>query len=153
MGSRRGCEPIVKMFPPIEDLVPHGAPIRVLEELLAYEAGKATCRMTVRADTPWVRDGAMESVVTLEIMAQAVAACLGYEAFLDGDGVRVGMLVGVRKMELFESSITVGSILDVVVARQRGTDDMSTFLGHVFVADRMVAQANMTLFHTEKPPA
>lgn len=139
-------------FPRIEDLVPHGEPIRVLEALVAYGDGQATCQMTVRPDTPWVHDGAMDAVATLEIMAQAVAACLGYEAFLDGDGVRVGMLVGVRKMTLQEPSIAVGSTLDVIVTRIRGTQDVSTFQGEVRVGERAIAGANMTLFHTEKPP-
>ena len=139
-------------YPAIEDLVPHGLPIRMLEELVDYRDGSATCRMTVRPDTPLVRDGRLSSVVTLEIMAQAVAACLGYEAFLDGDGVRVGMLVGVRKMTLHEPWITVGADLHATVTRMRGTSDVSTFEGMARVDETRIASANMTLFHAEKPP-
>lgn len=139
-------------YPSIEDLVPHGLPIRMLEELVEYHEGSATCRMTVRMDTPLVQDAGLSSVVTLEILAQAVAACLGYEAFLDGDGVRVGMLVGVRKMELHEPWIPVGAELRVTVTRLRGTSDVSTFEGVARVGEQRIATANMTLFHAEKPP-
>jgi predicted hotdog family 3-hydroxylacyl-ACP dehydratase len=85
-------------------------------------------------------------------MAQAVAACLGYEAFRGGEGVRVGMLIGVRKMQLSPAPIPVGSELAITVERTRGNDDVSTFEGVTRLHGRDLATAQMTLFHAEKPP-
>ena len=140
-------------YPPIEDLVPHGFPIRGLDELVEWAPGRATCRLVVSSALPFVRDGALPPVALLEYMAQAVAACLGYEAYTGGEGVRVGMLIGVRKMNVSATAIPVGSALSITVERTRGNDDVSTFEGVTRLDGATVATAQMTLFHAEKPPA
>lgn len=139
-------------YPPIAELVPHGPPMRVLEELVDWEPGRATCRMTIREGMPFVTEGRLASVVTVEYIAQAVAACLGHEAYVGGEGVRVGMLVGVRKMELLRPWLDVGSELRIDVERVRGNDEVSTFRGEIRVAGEVVVTAMTTLVHAERPP-
>jgi predicted hotdog family 3-hydroxylacyl-ACP dehydratase len=92
-------------------------------------------------------------VALLEYMAQAVAACLGYEAYTVGEGLRVGMLIGVRRMQLRAAPIPVGTELAITVERTRGNDDVSTFEGITRLGPAEVATAQMTLFHAEKPPS
>lgn len=139
-------------YPPIEDLVPHGAPIRMVDSLDAWETGFARCSMLVRDTTPFVRDGELNTLLTIEHMAQSVAACLGYEAFQVGTGVRVGMIIASRSFELFRPVVHVGELLTIEVTRQRGNADLSHFLGEVHVGDELIAKAHMTLIHAEKPP-
>lgn len=139
-------------YPPITDLVPHGEPMLMLEEMVAWEPGVAECRMTVRQHGPFVVEGQVDSVVTLEIMAQAVAACLGYEAFIGGEGVRVGMIVGCRSMELARAAIPVGAQLRVHARRLRGNETVSNFVCEVVDGDGPIASAQMTLFHADAPP-
>ncbi|MCA9709624.1 MAG: hypothetical protein KDK70_27545 [Myxococcales bacterium] len=139
-------------YPPIAELVPHGPPMRVLEELVEWAPGRAVCRLTVREGMPLVEGGRLATVATLEHIAQAVAACLGHEAYMGGEGVRVGMLVGVRKMELLRPWIAVGTELRVSVERLRGNDEVSTFRGEVTAEGELVATALTTLFHAERPP-
>ncbi|MEM9457080.1 MAG: hypothetical protein AAGF11_23080 [Myxococcota bacterium] len=140
-------------YPPIAELVPHGPPMRVLEELVDWEPGRATCRMTIRQSMPFVTEGRLATVATVEYIAQAVAACLGHEAYVGGEGVRVGMLVGVRKMELHRPWLDVGSELRIDVERVRGNDEVSTFRGEIRVAGEVVVTAMTTLVHAEQPPA
>jgi len=124
----------------------------MLEALQAFAPGTATCSMVVREETPFVAGGRLATVTTLEIMAQAVAACLGYEAFLQGAGIRVGMLVGVRTMQLHMPWLSVGDRLEITVTRTRGTDEVSTFEGTTHCEGRLASEASMTLFHAQKPP-
>ena len=140
-------------FPPIEDLVPHSAPTIAIDELVGYSDGKAHARLVVRDDGLLVRDGGADTVVCLEYMAQTVAACLGYAAFLGGIGVRVGMVVACRSFAVTRSRVAVGERLDVRVSRLRATDDISSFEGEVRdERGAIVATATMTLVHAEKPP-
>ncbi len=139
-------------YPPIDDLVPHGPPMRVLEEMLDWAPGRARCRLAVRAHAPFVRAGRVASVVALEYMAQAVAACLGYEAYLSGGRIRVGMIVGVRKMDMLEPHFSVGDEVIVDVSRIRGDDEVSSFNGETKVDGRVVCSAQMTIVHPEQPP-
>lgn len=140
-------------YPPIEDLVPHGLPMRVVEEMVDWEPGRATCRMRLRAHAPLVKDGEVACVLALEYLAQSVAACLGYEAYLGGGRVRVGMIIGVRKMELFRAKIPVGAELRMEVERIRGNEEVSTFRGSAYSDNELVCVAHMTLIHPEQPPA
>lgn len=142
------------VFPPIIDLVPHTPPTLALDELVDWSDGKAHTRATVRSDGLLVRDGVADSVVCLEYMAQTVAACLGYGAFLGGVGVRVGMVVACRKFTIARQGIAVGERLDVRVSRIRATDDISSFDGEVRDERGLpIAMATMTLVHAEKPPS
>jgi len=140
-------------FPPVEDLVPHAAPTLAIDEVIDWSDGKTHVRLVVRDGGLLVRNGGVDTVVTLELMAQAVAACLGYEAFLHGGGVRVGMVVACRKFSIARSRIDVGERLDIHVVRLRGTDDASTFEAEVHDGRGvLVSSAVMTLVHGDRPP-
>lgn len=139
-------------YPPIDDLVPHAPPMRAIEELIDWEPGRARCRMVLRSHSVFARGQKVPTMATLEFLAQSVAACLGYEAFQGGAGVRVGMIVGVRQIDFFTADMNVGDELILDVSRLRGTDDASTFVGEATIEGQVVARAHMTLVHPEKPP-
>lgn len=67
-------------FPAVSELVPHQAPVLALEEVTSWELGHANGKLTIRDSNPFVRDGELNTVMSLEYMAQCVAACLGMEA-------------------------------------------------------------------------
>lgn len=140
-------------YPPIEDLVPHAPPALALDELVECRDGRAHTRLVVRDGGLLVQDGGVDTVVAIEWMAQTVAACLGYEAFLGGVGVRVGMVVASRQFTIVRPRVATGERLDVSARRVRGTDDISSFAGEVRdERGELVASAVMTLVHSEKPP-
>ena len=139
-------------FPAFEDLVPHAEPMVLLDSMVRWEPGEAECALHLREDAPFVADGAVDCLICIEYMAQAVAACLGYEAFRGGDGVRVGMIIACKSFDLHAPSIAVGSDVRVRVKRVRGNEMLSHFNGEVEVDAEVVSSATMTLFHAEKPP-
>ncbi len=139
-------------YPPISELVPHGPPIRALDELLEWEEGRALCRMEVREDSLFVVDGELDTIVTIEHMAQAVATCLGYQAFLGGEGARVGMIIGCRKMTIARPTLAVGDVVSVEAKKLRGNETVSRFGCEVFDDAGVIATADMTLYHAEEPP-
>ena len=140
------------VYPSIEDLVPHGPPIRMLDALEAWEPGFARCSMLLRESTPFVKEGRLSTVLTIEHMAQAVAACLGYEAYQQGSGIRIGMIIASRNFEMDRGELAVGDLLNIEVRRQRGNEDLSHFLGEVHVDGERIAAAHMTVYHAERPP-
>lgn len=140
-------------IPAITELVPHEAPMLALDALTAWQDGRAEAAMTVGGDGLFVRDGAVDTVVALEWMAQAVAACLGMEAFVGGGGVRVGMVIACRQMKVLRPRVQVGERLVVVATRVRGTDSLSHFDGEVRDEfGELVATSTLTLVHGEAPP-
>ncbi len=141
-----------RRLPRAADVVPHAPPILALDELIAWEPGRIEARAVVQETDPFVRDGAADAVAALEYMAQAVAACLGCEAYYAGEGVRVGMVVACREMTLERASFPVGSELLLEARRVRGDADLSHF--ETTARDEsgeVVARATMTLIHARAP--
>ena len=136
------------VFPSIVQLVPHREPMILLDELLDWKRGWARCTFVVRDEARFVEDGILAMPFTIEHMAQSVAVCMGYEAFLDGRGVRVGMIVGCRTFEALAPEAQTGDQL-FVEAQQRGANkSVSGFDCHVSDAEgALLARAALTLYH------
>jgi len=139
-------------YPPIRDLIPHAAPMILIDAMTHWEDGKAEARAQIRELAPFVEDGKVESVVTIEYMAQTVAACLGYQALLGGSGVRVGMIIAVKRFTAHQGPLYVGDKVDIVAKRIRGNDMLSHFDCQVVRAGEPFSEAVLTLYHAEKPP-
>lgn len=58
-------------------VLPHRPPMLLLEELVSADPSRARARVTVRPDSPWVRDGILDRAAFIEIGAQTAAAMLG----------------------------------------------------------------------------
>lgn len=141
-------------FPPVADLVPHSPPTLAIDELVAWQPGRATLRLRVCDDSLLVHAGQVHGVVALEWMAQGIAACLGYEAFRGGGAVRVGMVIACRKMVLVRDSIAVGETLTIEVRCVRSNDSLSTYDATITAeGGAPVAAATITILHAEQPPA
>jgi len=140
-------------LPAVSELVPHQKPVLALEELTSWQVGHAEGRLTIRDDNPLLRDGRVDAVMALEYMAQATAACLGMEAYVEGGGVRVGMVIACRSMKLHRQHLLLGETFTVKADQVRGTDSISHYDGELRDADgALVAECTMTLVHGEKPP-
>lgn len=138
-------------FPSIAQLVPHAEPMVLVDEMTEWVSGAATCTLVVRAHAPLVSDGSLLAPLLIEHMAQTVAACLGYEAFLGGEGARVGMIIACKKFSVHIPVVHVGDALTIRVRRVRGNETLSHFDCHVTRGEAPVATAVLTLFHGEPP--
>ena len=114
---------MTQTFPAITELVPHQAPLLALEEVTSWELGQARGKLTIRDSNPFVHQGELNTVMSLEYMAQCVAACLGMEAYISGVNVRVGMVIACRKMEISQPVLRVGGLATFhATAREKGVD-------------------------------
>lgn len=138
-------------LPPVCQLIPHSEPMILVDRLVAWSAGRASCCLHVRAGAPFVEDGALETPFTLEHMAQSVAVCLGYEAYRGGRETRAGMIVSCRAFEIHSDRVAVGEDLTIDVSRLRSNDSTSHFECVVRTGSGPVASATLTLFHGELP--
>ena len=140
-------------FPAVTELVPHQTPVLALEELTSWQLGHAKGKLTIRASNPLLRDGKLDTVMSLEYMAQCVAACLGMEAYQGGGNVRVGMVIACRTMEIHQPQLLLGESYTVKADCVRGNDSISHYDGEMHASDgTLVANCTMTLVHGEKPP-
>lgn len=140
-------------IPAIEELVPHDRPMLALDRVVGYTPDSVRVELLLREDNLFARDGEVDSVVTLEYMAQAVAACLGMEAYADGAAVRVGMVIACREMQIGRPVMRLGEKIEIEARRVHGTDSLSHFAAEVRGAGgEMIASSTLTLVHGERPP-
>jgi predicted hotdog family 3-hydroxylacyl-ACP dehydratase len=118
----------VSAFPPVEQLLPHRAPLLLLDEVVAWEPGRrVTARHVVRADEPFARGGRVPALVALEYMAQAVGLYAGLQARERGLPVKVGFLVACREMRCDVSFFLGGDELLLDAAHVWGDERLGQF--------------------------
>jgi predicted hotdog family 3-hydroxylacyl-ACP dehydratase len=140
------------VYPAIVDLVPHAGAMVLLDALTEWQSGHARCRATLREHAPFVVAGSVASEVTIEYMAQAVAACLGYEAITSGGGVRVGMIIACKRFEAHADKLHVGDLLEIDVRCIQGNESLSHFDCKVVRAGEVFSEAVLTLYHATSLP-
>ena len=133
-------------FPPLADVLPHKAPMILLDRIDAELTDGLVCSVTLRADSPFVEDGAVPGVVALEYMAQTVAAFAGLRATRESRTVRVGYLIGARTVAFHVESFRAGDALVVRAERTWGDDALGTFDVTVTAGGRLAAEATLSVY-------
>ena len=102
-------------YPPIASLVPHTAPMLLLDRLGEATATTARCEVRVGATLALFlrEDGALPGWVGIELMAQTVAAWSGYQGFLRQEGPQIGLLLGARNYQCHRARLPAGSLLTI----------------------------------------
>jgi predicted hotdog family 3-hydroxylacyl-ACP dehydratase len=121
----RGTE--IEAFVPLEQFMPHRAPMLLIDALVAHDGDDAVCEKTFTERDPFVENGVVSSFVALELFAQAAAAHFGYEGLASGGKVTSGALLGARKIDLSRDSFAVGEKLIIKVKRVMTMPPMAQF--------------------------
>lgn len=151
---------VAPRFPAVRDLLPHEPPLVLLDEVVDRDGDRMVCALTVRADAPFVEPAGVQVVVTLEYMAQTVAAWAGLEGRERGVPVQIGFLIGCREMHLHRSRVAIGTRLTVTSQRVWGDSALGSFQcevvdvqGHVSTALLTVAQVAVDQLPPEMQPS
>ena len=133
-------------FPAIAEVLPHSAPMILLDEIVAFDGASIRCRATIRGDSIFVAAGRVRAVVSLEYMAQAAAAFAGMRGRTIGAPPRVGYVIGAREMTLEVDQFEIGDELIVDAEEVWGDERMSSFRCKVTRDGRCVAEAGLNFY-------
>lgn len=115
-------------MPAIADLLPHAAPMILLDAVLQAGEDYIVCRTGARSDGLFDTDGCVPAFAGIEYMAQAIAAYSGLERQRCGEQVQVGFLLGTRRFESNVANFPVGTQLEVRAEKLiRGNNGMASF--------------------------
>jgi 3-hydroxyacyl-[acyl-carrier-protein] dehydratase len=134
-------------FPiPAGDLIPHRPPMRLIDALTDFREQAGTLKAVVRSDSPLTRkDGTLEEVGLVEMLAQAYAALKGYEDRLGGEAVKRGFLVGVRALST-TGIARVGDHLEIHLKTVAVLDGFAVAEGKVLRGDDVLARGTLKLW-------
>jgi predicted hotdog family 3-hydroxylacyl-ACP dehydratase len=99
----------------IEELLPHGPSMIVIDRLVSSDAARSVARSKVRRTSKFFDGCGVPSWAGIEYMAQTVAARAGFEARLLGNRPRIGFLLGTRSYECVAAEFPLDAELAITV--------------------------------------
>ena len=131
----------------IEDLIPHRDRMKLVDRLQDTDDGSATTLATVTDGWPLCRQGHVETVVMLELIAQSVAVVQGWQDRDTREPGMPGLLVGIRKATLMTSHVPVGTTLTVRVKTLNASRNYAVFAGTVRDDTAVICEAEIQVYH------
>lgn len=132
-----------------EQLIPHRPPMRLVETLIAYAGQEGVVETRVAKDSLLVSaDGRLDEVTLAELLAQAYAVVKGYGDRLDGNPVREGFLVGIKKV-MFERPVFAGDELRIAIRTVAAVDGFAVAEGEVRRGEEQVAHGSLKIWVRE----
>ena len=152
---------------PITDtasLLPHSGRMALIDRITRYGDDFVEAGAQIKPDHILLVGGILPYTAFIELMAQAVGAYAGIQARKNARPVRLGFLLGTRKLEIFAQSVPVGthllatahmSIQDaggmgVFDCELRWTDAPETSSG-TLPSDGILARASLNVYSPEHP--
>jgi predicted hotdog family 3-hydroxylacyl-ACP dehydratase len=134
-------------MPDIRLLVPHSGPMVLLDRVVSAEEESLCAEVRIRKDSLFYAADGVGAWVGLEYMAQAISAYAGYSAWLRGQPVKIGFLLGTRRYECNRPDFRAGALLRIHVRRVFQSEmGLASFQCHIEDMDGEVAKASLTVF-------
>ncbi|WP_028455808.1 ApeP family dehydratase [Chitinilyticum litopenaei] len=140
----------------LAEVLPHAAPMILLDRIVGYDAERLTAELTVPAEGLFndPEHGGVPAWVGIEYMAQAVAAldgCLRRDAGLPP---KIGFLLGTRQYACAVPVFRPGQVLSVnVVEAIRGENGMAVYEARIECETAVFATAKINGFQPADPQA
>lgn len=135
-------------FPPLRDLVPHEPPMLLLDRVNTLSVDAVVCESQVTATWPFAKEGRVDGVVLLELMAQTMAAFVGLERRRRGveGGPRVGYLVGAQGVLFHVPALAVGVTVSTEARMYWHEGPLARFECRVKEGTRALAEGVLTAY-------
>jgi predicted hotdog family 3-hydroxylacyl-ACP dehydratase len=132
---------------PIADLLPHAAPMVLLDCVTACDDDGLTASVTITPGTRFASpDRGVAAHIGVEWMAQACGAFAGLQAKSTGQPVRLGFLLGTRDFTADRAWFATGETLAVSVRRVYLDDGMAVFDCQIDAGETTCARARLTVY-------
>ena len=114
-------------LPEIDFLLPHRPPMILLDNVIERGVNSVTCSVTLHQHSPFIQNGQVRAVMSLEYMAQCVAAFVGWNARDRGEEPKIGYLLGCRDLVLNRDQLFVGEEFMVTTEQVWGNPQLASF--------------------------
>jgi predicted hotdog family 3-hydroxylacyl-ACP dehydratase len=133
----------------IEAMIPHRDRMRLIDAVVAVDDQRAVTAATVTEDWPLYRDGSVDILVTIELVAQTAALLEGWKRLQSGREGTSGWLVGIKTADFCCPRLLVPTMLITEVDRSYALESYAVFSGTVRVGDEVVAAMMIQAFRPE----
>ncbi|MFI5315841.1 MAG: hypothetical protein ACHQ6T_09075 [Myxococcota bacterium] len=134
-------------LPALTALVPHRAPMLLLSRVLSHADGVTVCAVDATgAELFRDADGRVPAWVSLEYMAQCVAAHGGLLDLEPGAEPRPGLLVGAKRVEFHREAFSPDESLEVSARILSRVGKLASLACEVRAGGELVAEGTLSVF-------
>jgi predicted hotdog family 3-hydroxylacyl-ACP dehydratase len=130
----------------INDILYHEEPMILIDRVEAYDDNTVQSSVEITPNSPFLVDDSVPAYVSVEYMAQSIAAYSGIKARNSGGDIKVGYLASARKVDLNVPYFAIGDKLKITVKMIWNESPMAVFDCIVEVRDMVVATARINVF-------
>lgn len=130
----------------INDLLHHRAPMILIDCIDAYDSETVLSSVEIKSDTPFLADNVVPSYVSVEFMAQSVAAFSGIKAKNSGGSPKIGYLASARKVDLNVPYFSIGDKLEIAVRMIWNEPPMAVFDCRIERDKAVIASARLNVY-------
>ena len=132
-----------------ENLIPHRKPLRMVNRLTEFNDQAGTVEAVVSSDNFLIDgNGPLDQMAVAEMMAQACAAAKGYEDRLYDEPMKLGYLVGIKRLEFFGKAFA-GDKLQISVRTVGAISGFTVVEGKVICNQKIIAAGKIKLWVPE----
>ncbi|GIU43973.1 thioester dehydrase [Shewanella sairae] len=140
----------------VAEFIPHRQPMILISQLLEHNHDSLLTQTNISATSPYFdsRLNGVPNYVGIEYMAQSIAALAGVEARLRDDIIRVGFLLGSRKLKMHINQFDLGQSYQTKVTRlYQEESGLAVFDCQILHNQKVVAEANVNVFQPQDTQA
>ena len=115
----------------VEDLIPHRDRMKLIDEIVEITADQAVTRTVVKDCWPLVREGGVDPLVLIEIVAQTAAVHVSGQKRGEQKGAGSGLLAGIKNADFLADRIPLGTVLTTTVAPLYSAENYTVLAGTV----------------------
>lgn len=131
---------------PVTELVPHAAPMLLLDRVLAFEEKALVAEVTIGPHSPYLQAEGVPSYLGIEYMAQAIAALAGARGRAQGEKPRIGFLLGTRLLTSQRGWFRPGERLEIHVVSFFEGEQMGSFDGRIEIDGATVVAGRLNVY-------
>lgn len=130
-------------------LLPHKAPMLLIDKLLKWDEGGCVCSSNITQDNPWVdKNGYIADVCLLEFLAQTTAAHFAYRELSSGNTPGKGYLVGVSEFNIFQRA-NVSLPLTINMIKKKSFDAITIVHGTIIQNSKELAEGGLRVWEEQ----
>ena len=140
----------------IAEFVPHRAPMILIDKVIKHQQDSLITQVEITEQSAYFNaaTNGVPNYVGIEYMAQSIAALAGVEAHLRNDKIRVGFLLGTRKLLMHQPLYQLGHKYQISVARLYQEDSgLAVFDCQILAGETVIASANVNVFQPQDTQA
>ena len=130
----------------IEQLIPHRDRMKLIHAILDVDNAVAVTSSIVKEEWPLYSHGAVDSVILIEVVAQAAGILSSWKKGPDRANIERGLLTGIKNAEFFVDQIPLHTELTTRVTTLYSFDDYDAMEGTVIAGEQLLSMIQLQIF-------